>query len=322
MNFLDVKTDYAFKKVFGSESSTDILISFLNALIEFDEAHQIEQLSIVNPYQIPILKGMKDTYVDVKAHLADGRTVIIEMQVLNVEGFEKRILYNAAKSYSSQLSKGEQYTLLNPVIGLTLTDFEMFEGTEATSRFKLLEKERMIEYSDDIELIFIELPKFNKDETELKSIHDKWIYFVKNAGDLKAIPEVLKREHVMMHAFEIANTADMTEDELEQQERRFDFIRLQKGAWSLAEKRGMEQGVKQGMEQGVKQGMEQGVKQGVKQGMEKGVLIGKIHMLQNFSGHPLTPASELVELSVQALTTIFDDLETQLKLLSNKLENC
>ena len=33
MNFLDVKTDYAFKKVFGCEDSKDILISFLNAVL-------------------------------------------------------------------------------------------------------------------------------------------------------------------------------------------------------------------------------------------------------------------------------------------------
>ncbi|MEW6609955.1 MAG: PD-(D/E)XK nuclease family transposase, partial [bacterium] len=33
MRFLDVKTDYAFKKVFGSQGSKDILISFLNSVI-------------------------------------------------------------------------------------------------------------------------------------------------------------------------------------------------------------------------------------------------------------------------------------------------
>jgi len=33
MNFLDVKTDFAFKKVFGSEESKDILIDFLNSVI-------------------------------------------------------------------------------------------------------------------------------------------------------------------------------------------------------------------------------------------------------------------------------------------------
>jgi len=93
MKFLDVKTDFAFKKVFGSTDSKDILISFLNSVIEFDNKQKITDLTIVDPYSIPLLKGMKDTYVDVKAELSDKSRVIIEMQVLNHEGFEKRILY-------------------------------------------------------------------------------------------------------------------------------------------------------------------------------------------------------------------------------------
>ena len=98
MNFLDVKTDFAFKKVFGSAESKDILISFLNALIEFPHQQKITDLTIVDPYNIPMLRGMKDTYVDVKAVLSNDSKVIIEMQVLNNEGFEKRVLYNAAKN--------------------------------------------------------------------------------------------------------------------------------------------------------------------------------------------------------------------------------
>lgn len=77
----------------------------------------------------------KDTFVDVKAELADGREVMVGMQVLNVQGFEQRILYNAAKSYSRQLQEGEDYTLLNPVIALTLTDFRLFEGEDLCGRF-------------------------------------------------------------------------------------------------------------------------------------------------------------------------------------------
>ena len=98
MKFLDVKTDFAFKKVFGSEDSKDILINFLNSVIIFENNQKIQSLTIVDPYNIPMLKGMKDTYVDVKAVLDNDCHVIIEMQVLNCEGFEKRILYNAAKS--------------------------------------------------------------------------------------------------------------------------------------------------------------------------------------------------------------------------------
>ncbi|MBE0470554.1 MAG: PD-(D/E)XK nuclease family transposase, partial [Methyloprofundus sp.] len=58
MKFLDVKTDFAFKKVFGSADSKDLLISFLNAVIEFDSKQIITDLTIVDPYNIPMLKGM------------------------------------------------------------------------------------------------------------------------------------------------------------------------------------------------------------------------------------------------------------------------
>ncbi|PIP39692.1 transposase, partial [Candidatus Desantisbacteria bacterium CG23_combo_of_CG06-09_8_20_14_all_40_23] len=115
MQFLDVKTDFAFKKVFGSEASKDILISFLNSIIDFDEKEKIVDLTIVDPYQIPMIIGMKDTFVDVKAKLLNHKNVIIEMQVLNVEGFEKRILYNAAKTYSTQLMKAEAFSTLEPI---------------------------------------------------------------------------------------------------------------------------------------------------------------------------------------------------------------
>jgi predicted transposase/invertase (TIGR01784 family) len=79
MRFLDVKTDYAFKKVFGSAESTPILVSLLNALIDFPPGREVTDLSIVDPYQIPLLQGIKDTYMDVKARLADSRQVMIEM---------------------------------------------------------------------------------------------------------------------------------------------------------------------------------------------------------------------------------------------------
>lgn len=253
MNFLDIKTDFAFKKVFGSEESKDILIDFLNSVIAFEDQHIIKSLEIVDPYNIPMLKGMKDTYVDVKAQLDNGSEVIIEMQVLNHEGFEKRVLYNAAKKYSTQLKKGDQFHLLNPVIALTIADFNLFpEQTEVISQFKLLEKKRFIEYGDDIELIFIELPKFNKTEKELVSIQDKWIYFIKNAGQLDSIPSNVSPQQI--HAFEIANEANFSEQELDLQHRKKDWIYIQKNSIEYAMKTGLEQGLEKGIEQGIEQG--------------------------------------------------------------------
>jgi len=251
MNFLDVKTDFAFKKVFGSEGSKDILLSFLNALIEFPHQQKIKDLTIVDPYSIPLLRGMKDTYVDVKAVLDNDTRVIIEMQVLNHEGLEKRILYNAAKNYSVQLKKGDAYELLNPVIALTITDFLLFKNNESLiTHFKLIEKNKFIEYGDDIELIFIELPRFIKTLEECQSLQDKWLYFIKNAGSLAYVPENIEGE--IQKAFAIANEANLNEEELELQHRKKDWIYIQKGSIKLAKKQGLEQGLQQGLEQGSK----------------------------------------------------------------------
>ncbi|MDD4929804.1 MAG: Rpn family recombination-promoting nuclease/putative transposase [Gallionella sp.] len=250
MRFLDVKTDYAFKRVFGSEGSKPILVGFLNAMLEYDGERAIVDLTIVDPYQIPMLKGMKDTFVDVKAILASGKHVIIEMQVLNVAGFEKRILHNAAKQYATQLQKGEDYTLLNPVIALTFTDFSMFDDSaEYISRFRLVERNRFIEYGDDVELIFVELPKFTLELQNLHSIQDKWIYFIKNAGSLEYIPDNLASDPCINEAFTQINEAAMTREELEIQFKRRDFIIMQRGSLMLAETRGMEKGMEKAREE-------------------------------------------------------------------------
>jgi predicted transposase/invertase (TIGR01784 family) len=260
VQFLDIKTDYAFKKVFGSEESKNILLSFLNSLIEFEDGSIIEDLTIVDPYQIPLIQGMKDTYVDVKAVLSNKRRVIIEMQVLNVEGFEKRVLYNAAKLYSSQLKKGNSFTTLEPIIALTITDFMMFSDIkEVITYFVLKEKERLIKYSDDIELIFVELPKFTKDENQLENITDKWIYFVKNAGNLEYIPKTLQEDREIRKAFDIANTAGMSEEELEAQWKRHDFIFLLKGSIEYAYKKGKEEGRKELRDEGKLEGLIEGI---------------------------------------------------------------
>lgn len=270
MRFLDVKTDYAFKRVFGSEGSKHVLIGFLNAILDYQGEQAIVDLTIVDPYQIPMLKGMKDTYVDVKARLCSGKHVIIEMQVLNVPGFEKRILHNAAKQYATQLQKGDDYTLLNPIIALTFTDFPMFDGCqEYISRFRLIERDRFIEYSDDVELIFVELPKFTVELQDLHTVQDKWIYFVKNAGSLAYIPDTLASNPCINEAFNMINEAAMSAEELEIQFKRRDFIILQRGSLMLAESKGLEKGLEKGREEGREEGIEIGIEIGIEKGRQE-----------------------------------------------------
>lgn len=247
MSFINPKTDFAFKKIFGSEQHKDILISFLNGIL-YEGESIVEDLDILNPYQAPRIRGVKETYLDVKAKLHDGTTVIIEMQVLNVEGFEKRILYNAAKAYSIQLDEGQAYSQLNPIIALTITDFVMFADYERIiSRFGLKEKEFLFDYPIyDLELVFVELPKFQRAVEELSSLTDKWLYFLRYARQLQVVPETLTTVAAIQHAFEVANRANLTRAELDDLEHQEIFIQDQRGAIRKAAQQGLQQGLQQG----------------------------------------------------------------------------
>jgi predicted transposase/invertase (TIGR01784 family) len=240
--FINPKTDFAFKKIFGSKQSKDILISFLDAIL-YQSTSTITDLEILDPYQAPRIKGIKESFLDVKATLKGGQTVIIEMQVLNVLGFDKRVLYNAAKAFSIQLNVGEDYAMLNPIIALTITDFEMFpHSPKVISSFALREKEEMTSYSDDIELVFVELPKFQKELDGLTDLSDKWIYFLKNASTLASVPSIMQSESALNHAFAIAEQSRLTKKELEVLEKREMFLHDNRNAIRYAEQKGRQEG--------------------------------------------------------------------------------
>ena len=249
MTFINPKTDYAFKKIFASKDSKGILISFLNATI-YEGNPTIADLEIIDPNLPPKIAGLKDSSLDVKAQLADGTLVIIEMQVLNVESFGKRVLYNAAKTYASQLQKGQGYRMLKPVIALTITDFEMFENSDRLiSRFVYKETTTNIEYFDNhIELVFVELPKFTKKLSEIETLTDKWIYFMKYANMLTQVPQTMDVVPEIHQAFDIANQVNLNPDELEALERQELYIYDQQGIIIKANREGREEGREEAMQ--------------------------------------------------------------------------
>ncbi len=243
MRFISPKTDFAFKKIFGSEQSKDILISFLNAIIYSGE-DKIQDLEIIDPYNAPSIVSLKDSYLDVKAVLEDNTKVIIEMQVESVEGFSKRVTYNLSKTYSNQLSSGEGYLQLNPVIALTITDFKIFKKTkEVISRFSFIEEKKKFIYPDDeMKMVFVELPKFKKELAELETITDKWIYFLKQAPSLEIIPETMESVPALKKAMEIAQRAQLTLAEEERLYKQEVFFQDQKGVAIKARREGQLEG--------------------------------------------------------------------------------
>ncbi|NEP86977.1 MAG: hypothetical protein F6K18_09095 [Okeania sp. SIO2C2] len=72
------------------------------------------------------------------------------------------------------------YADLKPVISLTIADFIMFQESEKIiTHFAFKEWDNYFVYPDsDLELFFVELPKFKKKLANLETMTDKWLYFI------------------------------------------------------------------------------------------------------------------------------------------------
>jgi predicted transposase/invertase (TIGR01784 family) len=236
MQFVDIKNDIAFRKIFGNENKKIILISFLNAVMKLKGKDVIEDVEILNPYQLPIIKNLKASIIDVKARDKRGKTYIIEMQVAEPDGLDKRLLYYASKEYSLQIESGEYYTQLKPVIFIGIFDFKFTEREKYLSHHAVCDVENGERTIKDMDFYFIELPKFNKPLADLKEITDKWIFFIKESENLSVVPENVDDEGLKA-AYQDANKHSWKKEELEA----YDYAAMreqdERGKIELAEKK-------------------------------------------------------------------------------------
>jgi predicted transposase/invertase (TIGR01784 family) len=220
--FLDPKNDVAFRRIFGSEKNKDILIHFINDVLEFKDGDKIKEVTFLSTITIPEIAAKKQSVVDVLCKDENGVQLIIEMQVSPQEGFEKRAQYYAAKAYSRQLNKGKEegarYVDLKAVIFIAISDNIIFKDKIFyKSDHIILDKESYTHDLKDFSFTFIELPKFKITNIELLSnIIEKWCYFFKNANKTSEadLRKLIGSDLVIERAYEELNQFNWTEEEL------------------------------------------------------------------------------------------------------------
>jgi predicted transposase/invertase (TIGR01784 family) len=238
MKFVDPKNDLAFKKIFGNENKKEILISFLNSVLDFENEKTIVSVTLDNPYQLPDIKELKETILDIKATNKNGDKFIVEMQKKDLSNFAKRSLYYTSKAYISQIDKGEEIINLKKVYYIAILNFNMFENKSYISRHLIINQETTTQDLKDFEFTFIELKKFNTKLENLNTTIDKWVYFINNASNFDLIPKEFDNIKAFKQAFEIANKFTWNKKELEY----YDSMDLKqaddKNALDTAEKKG------------------------------------------------------------------------------------
>ena len=215
--YLDPKADLAFKRVFGEHAH--LLKSFLNALLPLPADGLIESLEYLTPEQVPEVPGLfKNSIVDVKCKDTQGRTFIVEMQMLWSSSFAQRIVFSASQAYVKQLRAGQSYSGLQPVYALAITN-QVFdhESDQYYHHYRIVNVEHPQKtVLKGLEFVFIELPKFKPLSTTDKKMQVKWLRFLSEVGDNEqAVAEDLQADQDIRSALELVETGAYTNEELE-----------------------------------------------------------------------------------------------------------
>ena len=95
--------------------------------------------------------------------------------------------------------------------------FPQFAITDITyipteHRYQLLETKTLKQMTDKLEIVFVEVSKFDKSEDELETDLDKWLYRLKNMSTLLERPAAL-RDRIFGRLFDVAEYARLDDEE-------------------------------------------------------------------------------------------------------------
>ena len=250
--YINPYTDFGFKKLFGEEANKDLLVDFLNQLLP--AKHKIVNLTFKSPEQLGEIKSDRRAIFDIHCENDKGEQFIVEMQKAKLKFFKDRSIFYTTFPIKEQAEKGDWNFKLNPIYCVAILDFTFDDDREQKNHVSHVQlKDQYCQtFYDKLTYIFIEMPRYTKQEKELENHFDKWLYFLKHLEDFENIPGILK-EHVFLKAFEIAEIANFDEKQLLEYEESLKHYRDLKGAMDSSFEDGEVKGRKEGEENKAKE---------------------------------------------------------------------
>ncbi|HRR09872.1 MAG TPA: Rpn family recombination-promoting nuclease/putative transposase [Rhodothermales bacterium] len=295
--YLNPYTDFGFKKLFGEEASKPVLMDFLNALLPPE--HQIADLSFKNPEQLGVNPYDRKAIYDIYCENQGGEKFIVELQKAKQNYFKDRTIFYSTFPIREQAERGDWNYKLKAVYCIGILDFTFDdyetepERSEVLHTIQLKNQHGKVFY-DKLTYLYIEMPNFQKKESELRTRLDQWLYFIKYLEDFKQIPLIF-RDTVFITAFETAELAKMAEADVFAYERSLKVFRDNKATFEYA------------LEQAKKEGREQGREEGREQGREEGLKIAQRAMVQKMlaQGLDLNVIQDVTGLSIPEIQALY-----------------
>ncbi|PID63902.1 MAG: hypothetical protein CR974_00755 [Gammaproteobacteria bacterium] len=250
--FLNPYTDYGFKKIFGEEASKPHLIDFLNTLLPAH--HQIAELEFRNTEQLGLREYDRKAIYDIFCQSSTGEQFIVELQKSAQNYFIDRTVYYSTFPIQKQAPKGQWDYKLSAVYCIGVLDFTFSNDSagDVIHTVNLKNQHNEVVY-DKLTLIYLEMPNFNKEESELSGHLDNWLFFLKYLEDFQEIPNIFKNTPIE-HACEVAKLGKMSDAERAVYQNSLKVLWDNHSQITTAYGKGQQKGREEGIKQGIKQG--------------------------------------------------------------------
>ena len=219
---MPLTSDIVFKRVFSKEENKDLLQSLLESIL----GTKIKSIEIKNPELPPDLSDVKAGTLDLKVAVNEDTIIDVEMQVENENNIDDRETRYLVAMSNDQLKKGELYTQVRKIITISILKFNYLKRNSflniAHMKFEGNKPEMYVDMgynreeellTDKLEMITIELPKFQKQNPSIENELNQWLWMI--LGEEEKIKMAVKKNKTIKKAVEIVDTMSMDPKEWE-----------------------------------------------------------------------------------------------------------
>ncbi len=298
--YLNPLTDYGFKRIFGSETYKELLINFLNELIQ--DQGKIINLNYLTTEQLGQRETDRKAVFDIYCKTDCDKYFIVELQKVRQAHFKERSIYYSTFPIQSQAQKGIWDFRLNAVYTISIVDFLLFENDENYFHDVMLIEEKTGKvFYDKLVYKYLELPKFTKESPQLTTNFDRWVYLLKKLPSFENRPAELQGR-VFDTLFRAAEISQLTTKEMEEYKKSITEYADVQDAILYYEQKGFSEGVEKGREEGVEIGIDKGREEGLKEGEnQKSLEIAKNCLKEGLS---IETISKLTGLTLEQIESL------------------
>ena len=271
--YINVLTDYGFKKVFGDK---EVMTAFLTDLLQ--PKSPIADITFLDKEYDGMAEYERGIIYDLLCRTENGEEFIVEMQNRNQTHFSDRIIYYLSRSFSSQGEKGDVAWdfKLKPVYGIFFLNFHLRGFEQRNIRTVQLKVEETGElFSDKLKVFTLELPNYRKmKEEDCKTKIDYWLYNITNLETMTTNIPFQQQQPAFKKVGNIAELVRMTPEELKQYNISIDSYRTNLSVMKNERAEGIAEGLAKGLAKGRAEGRAEGIAEGLAKAAKRMLAIG------------------------------------------------